>query len=217
MSVKNSNDLGTRLLSILQQKAAIKREISMDSLDYHNDKTFKLSDITDLYVDATKQNKKLDFSPDLDKIEAVSLSNESIVINKGSNDYGDILTSIFDISDDSDLSLSEVNMSMCKKATVIMQPRQIGTPNPQLATFHRTIPSENNKATNVSEITVGGPTMPTEGDAFEMDLDTERHKDMFSYEAQVHKTLFNTKIGTLPCRIYCAVCRCAVMSAVGAE
>lgn len=159
MSVKNSNELSMRLRSIINSSAQHNREISLDSLDFQNDKTFKLSDITDVYVESGKQQRFLSFSSN------PSSSHESIIIKQLSNDYDQLLESVIDMSC-SEVSSSDI--SYCKKETVLAPPRAIGTPDPHLATFNRVVPEKKAGPSNTSEIY--GPTMPTEGDVFEVDL-----------------------------------------------
>jgi hypothetical protein len=169
-------------------------------------------DITDLY----SESKYDQISIDNNFSESISQCNESRVVGNDSNDYDNMLASIFDISESE--ILSSFDDSNEKKATVIAEPHAIGTPDPQLATFNKRNTFNPEKPLHeTSEITVDRPTMPTEADAYEVDLTyTPNDPDLFVYEAQVHKNLFSKAVGTTSSRIYCNRCRCAVMSQVGA-
>ena len=112
-----------------------------------------------MYVEQGKQQRFLSFSSN------PASSHESIIIKQLSNDYDTLLESVLDMSS-SDVSSCE--MSYYKKETLIAPPRAIGTPDPALATFNKVVPEKKTAVHNTSEI--NGPTMPTEGDVFEVDL-----------------------------------------------
>jgi hypothetical protein len=89
MSVKNSNELGMRIVSILQKhtsESQINHTKTVDQIkNAENDKTFKIADILG-------RSKK---GPEAD-ILAVS-SSGSVVIRHESSDYDEIMSPLFDL------------------------------------------------------------------------------------------------------------------------
>jgi hypothetical protein len=81
MSVINSNDLSVRLKNILSMNSPPNRESSVDSP--HTDKTFKFTDITDMYLESSNPNKLLSFTSS----HKSSASGNSVIVKTTDNDY----------------------------------------------------------------------------------------------------------------------------------
>lgn len=156
-----------------------------------------------MYIESGKTNKFL-FSD--------SLCSASVTSNPVEQSYNQMLASVFSISESSDASPQKD--SFYKKQTFLEPPMPIGTPDPQLATFDKTAGQSSKQ--NMSELTLGGPTMPTEGDVFELDLTLPDSRPKFQYESDVATSL-QSRIGYLPYKIYCAKCKTIVTSEISEE
>jgi hypothetical protein len=138
MSVRNSNNLSARLAEAF---SAHRRDFSIDSLEHQNDKTFKLSDITDQYgsLIADHPNAKYltksvsDFGSDdySQSPSEIYVGRPTQFLNSSNSDfpadaYSPCSPMIIDDSGKSDTS---------QKETIVAVPRAIGTPDPHCATF----------------------------------------------------------------------------------
>jgi hypothetical protein len=130
-----------------------------------------------------------------------------VVVKGESNDYDAMLSSFLEVSDElvsCSMGSSEKPDEDHNRSTVICLKKVKTEPDPNKATFIGQPPAEQ----QARHEDVGGPTLATEGDAYELDP----ADDFFT--ASQSKSIFTTSIGTVPTRIYCPTCRKAVMSAV---
>ena len=189
MSVKNSNELGKKLLEILAKNRNSQSKLK-DVDDLKSSNEFCFSNIVQMPLEKGHSSKFLNFSN-----HSSTPSEASVVVKNNDNDYDGMLTSLFDYSD-SEISLCSWVESDSKKATIIAVPYGKLTPDSNVATFATGIPPENLLGNTLKKSTSGElfqtqkTTMPTEADAFEIDLSAP---DPMFYEPEVSHSIFTTK------------------------
>ena len=209
MSVKNSNELGKKLLEILAKNRNSQSKLK-DTSDSKTSNAFCFSNIVQMPLEKGHSSKLLNFSNHSSTPSQAS----SVVVNNNDNDYDGMLTSLFDYSD-SEISLASWAESDSKKATIVAVPYGKLSPDPNVATFANILPTEKQlslqKSGSGELYQTQKTTMPTEADAFEIDLSAP---DPMFYEPEVSHSIFSTKQATEPTRIYCDKCDEAVNTAV---
>ena len=209
MSVKNSNELGKKLLEILEKNRNSQTK-SKDTSKLQAAEAFSFSNIVQMPLEKGHSSKLLNFSNHSSTPSEAS----SVVVKNNDNDYDGMLTSLFDYSD-SEISLCSWAESDSKKATIVAVPYGKMSPDANVATFANILPvdklADTQKTGSGELFQTQKTTMPTEADAFEIDLSAP---DPMFYEPEVSHSIFSTKQATEPTRIYCDKCDEAVNTAV---